>query len=374
MRRTKLFTFPLLFLALIAVVCVGDRSQVSAAEQEKMGVCKDSPIPDIDRFLPQRCAVPDGAIEIKVFIPGVKEGKYSPVEVRSEQVSATEAQFCYYQEEKSCYYVEGLTDYIIILYNFLVGAIGIVSVGMIMFAAYKWIMAQGNSSKIQDAKDTLIGAIAGLAIALLSYVLLAAVNPQLVSLTSPVLPDVPPIPTVTPEAAVGCPSDSELFPLPFESPVLVQGKVSDPRMRQEGIDKLVKLKEIARDPQTYGIDASPMHIQITSAHRTMEKQQELYDDYKAGRGPEAAVPSCNAPHIAGVAVDACTGATCNWFGAANRKLSSAPADVKELAKDLQEVFAKAGWSRYCGEWWHFESSPRSCACAPGVFSGCSNPQ
>lgn len=374
MRWCKIFTSLLFVLALLAVVLSGDRSQVLAVEQKQIGVCKDSPIPEIDRFLPQECAIPDKAIEIKVFIPGVKEGKYSPVEVHSEQISATEAQFCYYQEEKTCYYVEGLTDYIIIVYNFLVGAIGIVSVGMIVFAAYQWITAQGNATKIQDAKDTVIGAIAGLAIALLSYVLLAAVNPQLVWLTNPVLPDVPPIPTVTSEAAVGCPSDGELFPIPFESPILVKGKVSDPRLRQEGIDLLAKVKQIASDPQTHGVDAKPMNIQITSAHRSLEKQQELYDAYKAGRGPEAAVPSCNAPHIAGVAVDACTGATCNYFGASNAKLSGAPAAVKELAKDLEEVFAKAGWSRYCGEWWHFESSTRSCACAPGVFTGCNNPQ
>lgn len=40
--------------------------------------------------------------------------------------------------------------------------------------------------------------------------------------------------------------------------------------------------------------------------RTMAEQQALYDAYRAGRGPIAAIPSPSAPHIAGVAMDAHT--------------------------------------------------------------------
>lgn len=44
-------------------------------------------------------------------------------------------------------------------------------------------------------------------------------------------------------------------------------------------------------------------IHIASGRRVLEEQQALYDDYKAGRGPLAAVPNANAPHIRGIAAD-----------------------------------------------------------------------
>ncbi|MDO4870550.1 MAG: hypothetical protein Q3996_00410 [Candidatus Saccharibacteria bacterium] len=49
--------------------------------------------------------------------------------------------------------------------------IGIVAVGFIIFGGFKYIMAQGNASKIQGAKATLNNAIIGLIISVLATVI-----------------------------------------------------------------------------------------------------------------------------------------------------------------------------------------------------------
>ena len=107
------------------------------------------------------------------------------------QCVAGEEIFCYTRTSHECYYVTGLQQYIRLMYMFLVGAIGIVSVGMLVFGGYQYILSQGNPTKIGDAKDTVINSILGLALGLLSYVILFSVNPQITSLSIPLLPPVP---------------------------------------------------------------------------------------------------------------------------------------------------------------------------------------
>lgn len=76
----------------------------------------------------------------------------------------------------------GVISYIGGMYKFLVGIAALAAVFMIMIAGYRWLFAGGNSGAIDDAKTRIKGAIAGLAIALLSYSILNLINPELVSL------------------------------------------------------------------------------------------------------------------------------------------------------------------------------------------------
>lgn len=144
---------------------------------------------------PKECEVPEDLIQIAVPIPGLKTGtiKYYPVEYRTYTKTDGEQQWCYVRPLKQCYTVSGIQEYIRWLYSFLVSAIGIVSVGMIMYGAVQFITAYGVAEKIQKAKDTIINSILGLVIALLSYVILFTINPAITSLYIPSIPPVPPV-------------------------------------------------------------------------------------------------------------------------------------------------------------------------------------
>ncbi len=84
----------------------------------------------------------------------------------------------------------GFPQYLMYMYKFLVGSIGLIAVVMIMVGGFKWILAAGNSSRIEDAKTTIFSAVAGLLIALGSYTILNLINPNLTNLKVTALPSV----------------------------------------------------------------------------------------------------------------------------------------------------------------------------------------
>lgn len=73
-----------------------------------------------------------------------------------------------------------LGEYIAEVYQFIIAAVGIISVVMIMFSGIKWAAAAGNQTMIGDAKERIKEAFFGLAIALGSYTILILINPSLV--------------------------------------------------------------------------------------------------------------------------------------------------------------------------------------------------
>ncbi|MFA5124528.1 MAG: pilin [Patescibacteria group bacterium] len=72
-----------------------------------------------------------------------------------------------------------LGNYIKAWYDLMLGVISIVATVMIMWAGFKWLLARGDSGKITDAKSMIFSALAGLALALLSYTLMSIINPGL---------------------------------------------------------------------------------------------------------------------------------------------------------------------------------------------------
>lgn len=77
-----------------------------------------------------------------------------------------------------------LANYIKTLYKFFVGIAGILAVIMIAFGGLQWLFSGGSSEKISKAKETIIGAVMGLILALGSYLILNTINPALVSFKS----------------------------------------------------------------------------------------------------------------------------------------------------------------------------------------------
>ncbi|MFH1426298.1 MAG: pilin [Candidatus Kerfeldbacteria bacterium] len=74
-----------------------------------------------------------------------------------------------------------LTHYVTLIYEFAVSSIGVIAAVMIMYNGVKWVAAAGNAQTISNAKEGIISAITGLAIALMSYSLLFLLGPQLVN-------------------------------------------------------------------------------------------------------------------------------------------------------------------------------------------------
>lgn len=77
-----------------------------------------------------------------------------------------------------------LAEYIKALYTFGVQAGAIVAVIVIMFGGINWVMAGGSPSQVTSAKSYIAGALGGLTLLLLSWVLLQTINPALTQLKS----------------------------------------------------------------------------------------------------------------------------------------------------------------------------------------------
>ncbi|MBP9802095.1 hypothetical protein KBC40_00735 [Patescibacteria group bacterium] len=71
--------------------------------------------------------------------------------------------------------------YVNALYKYGAGLAGLMAMFMIVFAAWQWIMASGNAGKIDNAKDTIRGALLGLTLLFAGNLLLGNITNRLVS-------------------------------------------------------------------------------------------------------------------------------------------------------------------------------------------------
>ena len=78
----------------------------------------------------------------------------------------------------------GLANYIITIYKWLIGAVGIVAVAAIMYAGFLWLTAGGNSGNTTKAREVMMNSLVGLALTLGSYLILYTINPELTQFKS----------------------------------------------------------------------------------------------------------------------------------------------------------------------------------------------
>gem|GEM_PF-3192575 len=71
-----------------------------------------------------------------------------------------------------------ISSYLKGIYNFLLSIVGIVSVVMLIIGGMKYITAAGSGGAVSSAKETIKNAILGLLLALLSYVIISTINPD----------------------------------------------------------------------------------------------------------------------------------------------------------------------------------------------------
>ncbi|PIS41676.1 MAG: hypothetical protein COT25_01800 [Candidatus Kerfeldbacteria bacterium CG08_land_8_20_14_0_20_42_7] len=121
---------------------------------------------------PQGNVIPDRSKLIKVAIP--IPGFVHEIICYDTQNSGQKI------EKERYYYVVSLSDYLANLYQYFVGIVGILAAVMIMYGGIMWILAAGNQSRIQSAKNVIFSAIIGVVIAFSSYLLLYLLNPRTV--------------------------------------------------------------------------------------------------------------------------------------------------------------------------------------------------
>lgn len=81
-----------------------------------------------------------------------------------------------------------ISSYLIGMYNFLLSIVGIVAVLMLILGGMRYISAAGNSSAIGDAKSMIESAIFGLLLALVSWLFVSTINPDILYLNNPDMP------------------------------------------------------------------------------------------------------------------------------------------------------------------------------------------
>src|SRR3989339_1465124 len=72
-------------------------------------------------------------------------------------------------------------DYIKNIYPYALSGVGILATVVMMFGGFIWITAGGNASRVGEAKAWIGAALSGLVLALLSYMVLNAINPALIN-------------------------------------------------------------------------------------------------------------------------------------------------------------------------------------------------
>ena len=78
-----------------------------------------------------------------------------------------------------------LSMYLVGLYDFLLSVVGIVAVMMLIIGGMRYITAAGNQAAVSDAKDIITNALAGLLLAILSWVIVAEINPDVLYIKKP---------------------------------------------------------------------------------------------------------------------------------------------------------------------------------------------
>lgn len=77
---------------------------------------------------------------------------------------------------------EGLKNYIATLYKFLTGVAALFALAALVYAGIIWLTAGGNTGRVDEARKIITNALAGLALALGSFILLTMINPALIAL------------------------------------------------------------------------------------------------------------------------------------------------------------------------------------------------
>lgn len=204
-------------------------------------------------------------------------------------------------------------------------------------------------------------AVIGMVVVLCAYLILKTINPyttQMVTLTINTAV-IPPVTDTQGDVAsisgATCVDENSLTSISGIPNITASS--GDNRLEKTTAQALTSAGQFAlqtMDPET---KQSFSGLKVYSAVRTQAKQQQLWDAHRAANPNETeeqakktvAKPSdCSTPtpHMTGRAVD--IHLMLGGSELVGKDMTQARIDA------LQAIMTKAGWYRYCAEWWHFE--------------------
>jgi len=264
-------------------------------------------------------------------------------------------------------FVPFISVYLAAAFKLGTGMAAILAIIMIMIGGFIWIAAAGDSGKIKKAKGMITSAVTGLVLAIGSYTILLTINPDLVNLKGLKIKTIAPKLTEnTPTDDVGsdnvdnqkCADETQLVSIKDLQNVIASA--DDNRLTS---DTRSALAQAAQNATTNADPGNPNKnitgsgnfsgLKVVSAFRTQAYQQKLYSEALAKYGTDEEArkhvgtgATCNGPHLTGHAVDV-------HLMLAGKELSSTDMS-QERINALEDIMNRAGWTRYCPEWWHFE--------------------
>jgi len=256
-----------------------------------------------------------------------------------------------------------VAQYLSIFYKFFIALLAVAAVVMAMWGGFKRIMAAGSPEKIADANDSVISAITGLILALVSYSLLNLINPQLVSFKTLAIKPVTRIEFQALEPDLPLPAATQ----PATPPALavISGQnISNPDNKVATPDLITSLRTAA-----LGLLQQNVYVIVTSGTRTEAEQRALIlqncqnppgsatCNPKPGKVETCPMPNgpLSCPHTSGSAVD--------LWAASNGSVPISQADcIQDRVACEQNVamaalitaMHQAGFCKLDSEPWHFE--------------------
>lgn len=218
----------------------------------------------------------------------------------------------------------GLSNYLAVMYEFIVGTVAVLSAASIMLNGVRWAAAGGNKEQIGKAKEGINSAIAALVIAILSYTLLYTLNPNLTLLNN-IVPPTPNNPreavemseiSNTPAGGQCGPSAADLACTGVQT---VDMQFTTQNLSQSSMQLV---PAAAEDWNRMAADFYARYskkIPVNHMFRSFAYQECLY---KNDIGENPSNPNCNSKgHVSGGAVDMNTGsftqAEYNWLVCGN---------------------------------------------------------
>ncbi len=264
-------------------------------------------------------------------------------------------------------------QYLAVFYRFFVMAIAVMAVVMVMWGGFKRIYAAGSPERVKDANDTIVSAISGLAIALLSYTLLNLINPKLTEFQTLKVDKVTREELEwNAEAQLLSQPSPQLFNITPHPKLGIDSNVT----KQLSMGAMVNLK-IAMDI----LDSKGYGAFLTDAYRSPEEQKKIIkQNCQNPPGSETCNPYVNKPptcimrngpyscsHATGNAID--IWATKDGNGKENICIKPPEGNTRvgycsgkgkskclenECQAALISAMKQAGFCNLCSEPWHFE--------------------
>lgn len=133
------------------------------------------------------------------------------LQIPIDTIKFTAPEKCGGTDEQPVYCVKWIGQYVIGLYKYAIGVVGILAAVVLMVGGIIWLTAGGSAGRIGEAKSWIGSALAGLVIALTSYLILYQINPNLVSF-KPIqvqMAKVVTTPTPAADTGIGCCAETD---------------------------------------------------------------------------------------------------------------------------------------------------------------------